>query len=219
MSVLEGEGRVPIIFGSLSLPEPPHRPAYIARPDLGGEFTTVVVAPDESGVTPAVKALAQHLARWGYAVIVPEMRSDFDAAVRDLTDAVDSARIPGTEWASPERIALVAIGSGGSIAPVVAAEERVPALVMVSATLDRDLLAAAPGALLVFHGADDEAAPADEVKDMREDLGRGEWILYRGVGSDFFDDASPTFDAGASDDVRDRLVSFLDTRFGAVAPA
>jgi dienelactone hydrolase len=217
VAVLKGEGKVPILFGSLPLPVPPNRSAYLARPDVAGSFATVVVVPDDAGITPSIKALARHLARHGYAVFAPALRGDVDAAVADAVDAIVSARIPGTEWADGDRLAVVGIGTGGVTASIAAIEEEADALVLVAASLDRDLLRAFEGALLVLHGADDDAAPADEVRAIREEIDRGEWVLYGAVGSGFFDDASDGHDPGAASDAIDRLVAVLDSRFGAVA--
>lgn len=214
---MKGEGRVPILFGSLSLPIPPNRPAYIARPDQSGSFATVVVACDDAGVTPGIKALARHLARHGYSVLVPELSGDFEHAVSVLGEAVRSTGIPGTGWADAGRIAMVGLGAGGGPAAVAAAEHGVGVLALVGAPLDRDLLDSVPGRLLVLHGADDPSAPAAEVRDMQADLGRGQWVLYGGVGAGFFDDASAGYDAAAAGDARDRLVAHLDARFGVVA--
>jgi dienelactone hydrolase len=219
VAVLKGEGKVPILFGSLPLPVTPNRSAYLARPDVAGSYSTVVLVPDDAGVTPTVKALARHLARHGYAVIAPVLRDDVESAVGDTVDAIVSARIPGTEWADGDRVAVVGIGSGGVPASIAAAEEEADALVLVGAALDRDLLDAFGGGLLVLHGADDESAPADEVKAIRQDIGRGEFVLYGSVGGGFFDDASETHDPVASSDVFDRIVTMLDTRFGAVQVA
>lgn len=219
MAVLKGEGRVLILFGSLPLPIPPNRSAYIARPDLGGSYVTAIVACDTDGITPSIKALARHLARFGYAAIVTPLREDFDRAVADLTDAVDSARIPGTAWADGDRVGIIALGSAAAPACVVAAEEDVSVLALVDGSLDADLLAGFEGRLLVMHGADDEVTPADEVRTMRQEIGRGEWVLYTGVGGGFFDDASESHDPGAAADVLDRLVATLDARFGAVPAA
>lgn len=216
MAVLKGEGRVPILFGSLPLPIPPNRSAYIARPDVAGTWATVVVAPDASGVTPSVKAFARHLARHGYAAFVPTLRPGHDDATADVAAAVRSARIPGTEWADGDRLAVVGIGVGGIAATITAIEEDADVLVLVGASLDRDLLAELPSRLLVVHGADDDSAPAAEAKAMREELGTGEWVLYSGVGSGFFDDGSDRHDPAAASDAIDRIVAALDARFGAV---
>lgn len=219
MAVLKGEGRVPILFGSLPLPIPPNRSAYIARPDLGGSYVTAVIACDAAGITPSVKALARHLARFGYAVIAAPLREDFERAVADLVAAVDSARIPGTAWADGDRLGIVALGSAAGPAAVVAAEEDIDVLAIVDGSLDADLLSRFGGRLLVMQGADDEVMPAGEVRGIQEDVARGEWVLYKGVGDGFFDDASEAHAPGAAADVRERLVATLDARFGAVPAA
>lgn len=219
MAVLKGEGRVPILFGSLPLPVPPNRSAYIARPDLAGAYATVVIACDEGGVTPGVKALSRHLARHGYAVLVPRLREEVERAASDVGEAIASARVPGTEWADGDRLAVVGLGSGAIPAAIAAAEEGADVLALVDGSLDRDLLAPFEGRLLVLHGADDTVTPMDEVRSMREDLGRGEWVLYRGVGGGFLDDAAPEHDPEVASDVRERLVAVLDASFGAVPVA
>ena len=221
MAVLKGEGRVPMIFGTAALPVPPNRTAYIARPDVEGEHPSVIVAHDQTGVTPGVKVIARHFARYGYSAIVPDLNrgsmSDgdgFEWAVSDLADGVESVRIPGTGWAAESRIAVLGIGVGGVPASIVAAESEVGCLVLVGAALEAELLSAFGGALLVLQGADDELAPADEVRDLQKSLGRGEWILYPGVGSGFLDESAEGFDAVVSADALSRIIGFLDQCFG-----
>jgi carboxymethylenebutenolidase len=207
---------VPILFESWALPVPPNRSAYIARPGVAGEHPTVVIGHDESGITPGLKAVARHLARYGYSAILPDLvrpttsTDGFEWTVSDLADAVDSARIPGTDWASQSRIAVLGLGAGGVAASIVAADEAVSALVLVGAALDHDLLTAFDGRLLVLHGIDDEMAPAGEVRDLQESVGRGEWVLYSGVGAGFLDEGSPGFNAAAATDALERTVAFLD---------
>jgi dienelactone hydrolase len=222
MAVLKGEGRVPILFGSWALPVTPNRDAYIARPDVAGEHPTVVIAHDAAGITSGIKALARHMARHGYATLVPALDrglgSDegFDWAVGDLADAVISAGLPGTPWASDSKIALVGIGSGGIPAAIVAADESVPLLVLAGSSLDGQLIAETSGGLLVLHGLDDAVTPGDEVRRIQSDIGRGEWVLYSGVGAGFLDDGSSSFDPAAAADAIDRMVAAFDRTFGVV---
>jgi len=227
VAILKGEGRVPILFGTWVLAVPPNRSAYIARPDLEGEYATVIVAHDQNGVTPGVRAIARYLARHGYSVMVPDLTrgsrsggGEFEWVVSDLTDAVDTARIPGTRWASDSRIAMIGVGVGGIAASIVAAEEAaVGVLVLAGAVLDADLLSESDAALLVLQGARDEMAPADEVRDMQQAVGRGEWVLYSGVGLGFLDEGSESFDAAVSADALGRAIDFLDRCFGEVTTA
>ena len=64
MSVLKGEGKVPILFGSTSIAVGTltHR-GYLARPGLAGEWPTIIVVPSEWGVTSAMKDVCRRLAR------------------------------------------------------------------------------------------------------------------------------------------------------------
>ena len=208
-----------MIFGTAALPVPPNRTAYIARPDVEGEHPTVIIGHDQSGITAGVKAIARHLARHGYSVIVPDLTrgsvrdgDGFEWAVSDLADGVDSARTPGIGWAAESRIAVVGIGVGGVPASIVVADSEVSVLVLAGATLEEELLSEFGGALLVLQGADDELAPADEVRDLQKTLGRGEWILYPGVGSGFLDESAEGFDAAVSADALSRIIDFLDQR-------
>lgn len=218
MSVLKGEGRVPILFGTLALPLPPHRSAYIARPDVEGEHPTTVVAHDAAGITPGVKAIARHLARYGHSVLVPDLRrgsaavpEGFEWDVSDLGDGIAAARMPGTEWASPGRVALLGVGAGGVAASVVAAADPgVGGLILAGSSLDADILSRYGGALLVLHGTGDELLPAEEVRSVRESVGRGQWVLYGGVGPGFLDDGSEDHHSGAAADALERVVGFLD---------
>jgi len=176
---------------------------------------TVVVACGESGITPGVKALARHLARHGYAVLVPSPREGFELATADVAAAVRSTRIPGTPWADADRLAIIGIGDGGGPAAVVASDQEADVLALVDASLDADLLEGFGGNLLVLSGAEDAAAPAEEIRAIQQQLGVGEWVLYGGVAGGFFEDDSTTDDAAARD-ASDRLVALLDERFGVI---
>lgn len=74
MSVLKGEGKVPILFSStsISVGSLTHT-AYLARPDLTGEWPTIVIVPSAWGVTGAMKYLTRRLARQGFAAISPDL--------------------------------------------------------------------------------------------------------------------------------------------------
>lgn len=74
MTVLKGEGKVPILFGSTSIAVGTlTRQGYLARPDLAGEWPTIIVVASEWGVTAAVKDFSRRLARHGFAAIAPDL--------------------------------------------------------------------------------------------------------------------------------------------------
>jgi dienelactone hydrolase len=215
MAVLPGEGRVPILFGTWALPLPPNRSAYIARPGVGGVHPTVVIGHDGPSVSSGVKAIAQHLARYGYSVMVPHLdppESDLESSAAKLRAGVASARVPGTPWASDADIAVLGIGSGGLAAAVVAIETETPVLVLAGTPLDEALLTRYDGALLVLHGTGD--TPADELRGLHESVGRGEWVIYDGVGAAFIDDRADGFEPISAADALERVVAALDKRFG-----
>ena len=240
MSVIEGEGTHPILYGTYTMPDGSSLAAHIARPDLSGTYPTVIVAHSARGLTSAVKALCRHLARHGFAVIAPDLYrgggrrfGDLDEAiaefealgrgpVRALEAAVESARMPGTSWASGAQIGLLALGHGGvPAADLAAADGEIDALVLAyvpTAGLD-ELLAGSRVPILGVYGGDDAVAPPDGARALRTALGRGEFRIYSGVEHEFLDDGGDTYDRGAADDALDRVRAFLGSHLGVPAPA
>lgn len=157
MTVLKGEGKVPILFGSVSVPVGTiTRGGYLARPDLAGEWPTVLYIPSAWGVTSAAKDLCRKLARRGLAVIVPDLyRSQGPARDAPLDQAevalasVSTSRIrgdvaamiefianPAGFWSSAEAgFGMLGVGAGGSIVADAAAEVGPACVSVVSAPL------------------------------------------------------------------------------------
>ena len=74
MSVLKGEGKHPILFGTVSVPVRTRtHTAYSARPDLQGAWPTVMVVGGAAGLTPPVRDICRRLARHGFAAIAPDL--------------------------------------------------------------------------------------------------------------------------------------------------
>jgi carboxymethylenebutenolidase len=239
MSVIEGEGTHPILYGTYTLPDGSSIVGHIARPDLGGTYPTVIVAHTARGLSSAVKATCRHLARHGFAVIAPDLYrgtakrfADIEAAIaafealgrgptRALEAALDSARMPGTSWASGEQIGLLALGHGGVPATSLAVREDVDALVLAYVPVARlgDTLADTRVPILGLYGGDDEVAPAEEARSLRSALGRGEFRIYSGVAHEFLDDGVESYDRGAADDALDRVRAFFGSHLGVPAPA
>lgn len=241
MTVLEGEGSVPILYGTYSLPVGRSLPAHIARPDLSGTHPTIVVAHTARGLTSHVKALCRHLARHGFAVISPDLYrgdgvrfSDLDSAIEafealserrrasTIEAAIATAQMPGTEWAADEVIGLLALGHGGIPASAVAAgDDDIDALVLCytpTPGLD-ETLASTRVPLLGVYGIEDERVPADEARQLRSTLGRGEFRFYSGAGHEFLDDGGATYDPAAADDALERVREFFAAHLGLVAAA
>ncbi|MBA2338350.1 MAG: dienelactone hydrolase family protein [Acidimicrobiia bacterium] len=231
MTVLKGEGKVPILFGTTTLPAGgrQHR-GYLARPDLTGQWPTVIVVPDVWGISPSIKDLCRKLARWELAAVSvdhfrgtkPAAVSARDEALRrqaalpagldaDLDDIVSFVTNRAGFWSSAEfGFGVLGIGTGAAPAARLAGRSPQAAVAVVSAPLQpiAGLLATTSGLLGLF-GRDDAEVPVDEVIAARGSLPHAELVLYEGVGADFLDDGQPGYDLEAATDAVERLVAFF----------
>ncbi len=245
MSVLKGEGRVPILFGTTSVPAGPlTRTAYLARPDLAGEWPTIVMVSSVWGLTSSIKDIARRLSRQGFAVLAPDLydgeppprSAPFEQAadafsalgpgwVRAvLSDVAGFITNPSGFWSNAASgFGLLGFGSGGLHAAHALVDGMGEALSLVGSPLvERDgepgLAALAPAIarpLLALYGREDEGAPVEDVLALRAVAPHGEFVLYDGVGSDFFDDYSEGYDAAAAADAIERLAGFFEKQLPA----
>lgn len=171
MSVLKGEGKVPIIFNTVSISAGAlTHTAYLARPDLAGEWPTVVVLPSAWGLTGSSKDLTRRIARQGFAAVCPDVhngrgqlrsltRAEAEAMAaqvpplrvrRALDDLIAFVTNPTGFWSNSEDgFGLLGIGAGGVMAADLA--QRYPTTPVA--------LVAVP---LVPHGVGpDEAGPGE----------------------------------------------------------
>jgi carboxymethylenebutenolidase len=227
VSVLKGEGKVPILFGSASLSVGTlTHSGYLARPDLAGEWPTVILVSPAWGVTSVVKDWCRKLARRGFAAVAPDLyrgaaparHVDLDVAAaaldaippdrasRDLAAIVDFVANPAAGWSSGEHgFGVLGAGTGGRWAAKLASEENAP---LVLAAADVQGVGGISGPMLGLHGRDDEVVPIAEVLAARDLAPHAEWVLYAGVGHDFLDDSRPGFDFEASRDAFERMADF-----------
>ncbi len=74
MSVLKGEGTHPILFQTSSIPvRTLTHTAYIARPDVAGEWPTIMVIGGAKGLSSPIRDLCRRLARHGLAAVAPDL--------------------------------------------------------------------------------------------------------------------------------------------------
>ncbi|MDX1690817.1 MAG: dienelactone hydrolase family protein [Acidimicrobiia bacterium] len=236
MTVLKGEGKHPMLYGSYRLPVGRDLRAYIARPDISGSFPTVLVVHGAWGLTSHVKAFCRKLARYGFATLCPDLyhgsldgRLDDRAeaedrwtgipdgrAARDVVEAFHNVEAPGTEWCDPRRIGILAIAEGGR--PALAAAARIDtlaAITLVYAPVDAPGLERAGVPVLGIYATEDERVPADDVRAAREASGKGSFAFYGGVGHDFMDEARDGYDGPSADDAYERIIGFFEERLGA----
>jgi carboxymethylenebutenolidase len=234
VSVLKGEGKVPILFGSTSINAGTRtRGAYLARPDLTGEWPTIVLVPDAWGVTSNVKALCRKLARQGFAVVAPDFHRDAPPApgvpldeAREalaevpagevalvLTDIVDFITNVAGFWSSAEHgFGVLGVGAGATVAAGLAVRSRAAAFGVLSGELLEPAveLDGYVGAVLGLYGKEDDVVDLDVVSTIRDVVPQTELVLYGGVGHDFADDYQDGFDYDAAEDAAERLSGFFE---------
>lgn len=222
MTVLKGEGRVSILYGTYPLPMPPYRSVYLSRPDLEGRYPAVVVVHGAPGLTSSVKAACRRLARYGYVAVAPDLyrraapEPDALPAARaraDLEDAVEALGEYWTVWAA-DRLAVLGLGAGGPHGARLAASHGAATILIGGAeAADVETLTGGVGPLLMLISADD----AGTVRRLHDSLGRGQWIRYGDVGSEFHDEGSPDYREASAEDAYRRVIEFLDGHLATIA--
>ncbi|HEX5630294.1 MAG TPA: hypothetical protein VFY15_01410 [Acidimicrobiia bacterium] len=197
MTVIPGEGRVPILYGHQPMPTPPHLTGYVARPDTVSPHPALAIATG-SGVTAASATLARFIARHGFAAVVPP------ESPGQLAACVDAFGAAWAEWTRRDRRAVAGVGSGADRAVQVAAERGLPLLLLDPDRVTAD--AAGCGPVLTLAAGAVVGLP-------------GRVVAYGSVSTGFWDDASPGYDIGAGRDAFDRIVAFLDRHLGLPAAA
>lgn len=157
MSVLKGEGKVPILFGSTSIAAGSViHGGYLARPDLAGEWPTILVMSSAWGVTSSTKDICRRLARQGFAAVAPDLyvgaapsrSAPLELAERVaahvsgrrtgaiIEDIVEFVQNPAGYWSNAERgYGILSVGSGARPAIAAATSADVASLAMVSPSL------------------------------------------------------------------------------------
>lgn len=226
MAVLKGEGRVPILYSSYSLPAAPHRPVYLSRPGLSGRYPSLVVLHGDSGVTPSVRDLCRRFARHGYAAAAPDLyrgatASDLSSvpairAAADGSQVVDAMHGAWSGFASPTSTAVVGLDGAAAIAVAVARVAGGPLALLGGPFhgLASELGRVAGPILGVVAGVDDATSAA--IRALHQRTGRGEWVVYPSVGPGFFDDGSEEYHRSSAADAFDRLIAFLDRHLAPV---
>jgi carboxymethylenebutenolidase len=225
MAVLAHEGPYSILYGPFGVPTGSgYAPGYIARPDQFGRFPTVLLAPDEGVVDSDVKDIARRLARRGLAVVVIGSARGGDAPDDervgvDLDEAQQFLASDDIDWTFPDALGLMGLGSGGRSVLVHAAYRPwVRAVVTVGGPLSGDedgeqpvlgLLPHVAAPVLGLYGAEDDSISPGLVDQAQGATPRGQWLLYEGSGTGFWDIDSDGYDQGASDDAEARITAFM----------
>lgn len=240
MSVLKGEGKVEILFGSTSIAARSRvHGGYLARPDRAGEWPTIVLVAPAWGVTSSVKDVCRRVARHGFAVIAPDLyrgkppgrrvsRADAEAAAaalpasqadRVITDIVAFIANPAGFWSSAEHgFGVLGIGTGGVAAVRAAVDQNAAALALVYAPLAAEevsQLVRYRGAALGLYGRKDEIVAASDVSAWRDEAPRLRLVMYGEAGHDFLDDNGDTYAPTVAGDAIERIAEFFAGRLPA----
>lgn len=221
MTVLIGEGTTEIIYGSASIPAGPVTlGGYIARPDLDGEWPTVIVFGPEPSPTSAVKAACRRLARHAIAAVAPDMTRNHSTNRQIAMSVAAFATNKESRWSNARLgYGSIAFGPGVYDAAGLAADDgRAIAVAAVGSTLDdlvTDDLAIADIPVLFIGSRGDDTVDMDRSLEAREHLPQTTYALYGDAEAHWWDIEAPDYDEAKAFDTFDRLVGF----FGEQLPA
>ncbi|MEN8238422.1 MAG: hypothetical protein ABFR53_04370 [Actinomycetota bacterium] len=215
MSVQTGEGTTEIIYGSGSIPAGAATlGGYIARPDLSGEWPTVVIFGPEPMPTSTIKDLCRRFARYGIAAVAPEM-TESHTENRQIAMAV-SAFITTEDggWSNARfGYGSIAFGSGFHDAAALAADDgRAMAVAAVGGTIDElisDSLAIANVPVLFIGSRGDGTVDIDASIEAKDALPQTSYVVYSEAGEGWWDVVAEDFDDDRATDTFERLVAFF----------
>ena len=215
MTVLIGEGTTEIIYGSTSIPAGSATlGGYLARPDLDGDWPTILVFGPEPTPTSAIKAMCRRMARHAIAALAPEMTQD-NAKNQQIAMGVAAFVSSADGGWSNARFGYGAVGFGPGIhdaAALASNDGRAMAVAAVGSTLDD----AATGALTIadipvlFIGSrSDDTVDIDVSIEARDELPLTSYAIYGDMEAHWWDIEAPDYDEEMSFDTFDRLVGFF----------
>ncbi|MBZ0299463.1 MAG: dienelactone hydrolase family protein [Anaerolineae bacterium] len=206
--------------------------AFFQQPTGPGPFPGVILAPDRRGLNAEVIRLAQWLAEDGYAVIVPDLyrgkgsatlpRELFlseteprDRMLADLNSAYTNLiRVPEVDI---ERIGLVGIGLGGSVALRYAVQNdriKVIADAYGEGMTDADALGRLGGPLLAVFGGHDPFILPEHIAQFEAALKAADadytLTIIPELGDDFLRLPDVAVIGRPANNAWDEIVAFLD---------
>ncbi len=204
MSVLKGEGTTVILYGSTNVSTGARSyPGYLARPDLKGQWpTVVVVGPSDSSAAPSVRAICRGIARHGIAAVAPDA-GGLEAFVGFITN-------PAGHWSNAEYgYGVLGLGDGSAGAIEAArTSELAAALALVDPVLDDAAVAGLGEVDVPLLGCVGRDA-AEGVEAARAGAPQSQWVLYDGVGAGYWDINGDGYVASAAEDTEDRVIEFF----------
>lgn len=203
MSVLKGEGSTVMLYGSTNVSTGGHSyDGYLARPDLMGEWPTVVVVSPPFGGASSVNSICRVLARHALAAVAPAA-GGLDAYIGFITN-------PAGHWSNAEYgFGVLGLGDGSERAVLEAAgSELVVALALVDPVLDDGAVSRLAGIDIPMLGLSGREA-AEGVDAARSAAPHAEWVIYDGAGTGYWNIDGDEYLAAPAADTGDRVVEFF----------
>jgi len=203
VSVLKGEGTTVILYGSTDVSTGSRSYAgYLARPDLRGEWPTVVVTSPADGAASSVNAICRAIARHGVAAVAPAP-GGLDAFLGFITNRAGN-------WSNAEYgFGVLGLGDGSESAiSAAAASDLVVALAVVDPVFDEAATSMVGDVTVPVLGCSGRDA-SEGVDEARRAMPQAEWVVYDGAGAGYWDIDADGYVAAAADDTGDRVVEFF----------
>ncbi len=203
MSVLKGEGTTVILYGTtnVSTRARAYR-GYLARPDLMGEWPTVVVPSPSYEASSSVHAICRDLARNGIAAVAPGT-DGLDAFIGFITN-------PAGHWSNAEHgFGILSVGDASTAETTAAvASGLVSSLALVDPTLDQAALGLLTEVAVPVLGCSGREGLGG-LDDARAAAPQAEWVVYDGAGAQYWNINAEGYNRVAAEDTRDRVIEFF----------
>ena len=203
MSVLKGEGTTVILYGRTSVSTGSrHYPGYLARPDLMGEWPTLVVVSPSYDASSSIHDICRLIARHGIAAVAP--------GPGGLDAFIDFIVNPAGDWSNAEYgFGVVGFGDGaGPALEEAASSDLVTTVALVDTVIDDravELLAEIDVPVLGCSGRE----ALDRVDEARAAASHAEWAVYDGAGEQYWNINADEYVAAAAEDTADRVIAFV----------
>lgn len=215
MTVLTGEGTTEIIYGSTSIPAGAMtHGGYLARPDLDGEWPTVLIFGPEPTPTSAIKGMCRSLARHAIAALAPDLTPSH-ATNRQIAMSVAAFVTNKSGSWSNARFGYGSVAFGPGIhdaAALASSDGRALAVASVGSTLSGgvpDDLAIADIPVLFIGSRADDSVDIVRSLEAQDDLPQTSYALYSDAETHWWDIEAPGYDEKRALDTIDRVVRFF----------
>jgi hypothetical protein len=203
VSVLKGEGSTVMLYGSTHVSSGGHSyDGYLARPDLMGEWPTVVVVSPLFEAASSVKSICRVIARHAMAAVAPATGGR-DAYIGFITN-------PSGHWSNAEYgFGVLGLGDGSEPAMLeAAASGLVVAMALVDPVIDDAAVSMLAGIDIPILGLSGREA-SEGVDAARNAAPQAEWVIYDGVGAGYWNIDGDEYLASPTEDTSDRVVEFF----------